>query len=780
MNAQIVSIPDANFKAKLLASAPENTIVKDVNGHYIKIDANNNGEIEVVEAEQAFFIDVNNIGSIVSLEGINSFTNLYLLNCTHNVITTIDLNLPNLRTFYCNYNLLQTIDLSHLPQLKTLYLGWNQISMLDVSSLTNLETLICPYNTMTQLNFGLTTNVKSINCSFNQLASLDITHLSNLQILDCNDNLLTALEVSQCPAIYRLLCQNNQIDQLAINSLPQLQSFYCQANPISVLDFSNAAALYDLRCENTLLTTIDVSHSTVLNYLYCSSNALLQSIFMKNGKNETIFNFATNPNLEYICADESQLSAIETKITTYGYTNCHTNSYCSFTQGGAYYTIQGNTTYDNDLNGCDASDLIYPHAKILFSNGVNNATIISDASGNYHYAVQAGTHTLTPILENPLYFTISPASSSATFPADVSPFTQDFCITPNGTHNDLEVTILPLFGARPGFNTGCKIIYKNKGTHAQSGTVSLNFDNALDLISSTPAVASQSANLLTWNFANLQPFESAEILLVFNLNSPIETPPLNPGDILIYTATVTGATDETPSDNISTVHQMVVSAIDPNDKICLEGSSIAPEMIGKYVHYIIHFENNGTAAAQNIVVKDTIDTTKFDLSSLIPIDVSQSFTTKISEPNTVEFIFENINLPFDDANNDGYVAFKIKTQPTLVPGDSLSNDAKIYFDYNAPIQTNTAVTTIQLLGIPDFECNTYFTLSPNPTKEILTIDSKQGLAIDSICIYNQLGQLILTEIHPNKTIDVSGLPIGNYFLRILSDKGQTSAKFIKQ
>ena len=38
------------------------------------------------------------------------------------------------------------------------------------------------------------------------------------------------------------------------------------------------------------------------------------------------------------------------------------------------------------------------------------------------------------------------------------------------------------------------------------------------------------------------------------------------------------------------------------------------------------------------------------------------------EGNKVEFIFEGIHLPFDDANNDGYVAFKIKTKPNQFCG----------------------------------------------------------------------------------------------------------------
>ena len=45
VQAQIVNIPDANFKSKLLAASTNN-----VTAYYIKIDTNNNGEIEVSEA----------------------------------------------------------------------------------------------------------------------------------------------------------------------------------------------------------------------------------------------------------------------------------------------------------------------------------------------------------------------------------------------------------------------------------------------------------------------------------------------------------------------------------------------------------------------------------------------------------------------------------------------------------------------------------------------------------------------------------------------------------
>src|SRR5690606_26333087 len=168
-----------------------------------------------------------------------------------------------------------------------------------------------------------------------------------------------------------------------------------------------------------------------------------------------------------------------------------------------------------------------------------------------------------------------------------------------------------------------------------------------------------------WNFSNLNPFESREITVAFVLNTPTATPPLNGGDVLHFTSLITGLTDATPADNTLTLNQTVVNSFDPNDKTCLQGSSISQSQVGDYVHYLIRFENTGTANAQNGVVKDVIDTNKIDINSLLALNASHSFVTRMTAPNTVEFIFENIQLPFDVETNDGYVAFKIKTQSTL-------------------------------------------------------------------------------------------------------------------
>jgi hypothetical protein len=261
----------------------------------------------------------------------------------------------------------------------------------------------------------------------------------------------------------------------------------------------------------------------------------------------------------------------------------------------------------------------------------------------------------------------------------------------------------------------------------------------------------------------------------------METPAVNAGDILNYTAVINGLnTDETPVDNTFSLRQTVVNSYDPNDKRCLEGTTINPSMIGQYVHYQIRFENTGTFSAENIVVKDMIDTTKFDIATLQITDASHSCVTRITNPNKVEFIFEDINLPFNDATNDGYVVFKIKTKSTLVVGNTISNLANIYFDYNFPIITNTATSTFQTLANNTFNLDNYLSLSPNPAKDILNLNIQDFENIQSISIYNMLGQLVQITTNPSNSINVADLKTGNYIIKLHTEKGEISGKFIKE
>ncbi|OCK51619.1 hypothetical protein BA768_02585 [Chryseobacterium sp. CBo1] len=745
--AQIVNIPDANLKTKLLAADISNTIAKDNNLNNIKIDINGNNEIDTNEVLAVYHLNLsasqNQTSNLISnISGLSTFSNLKSLNL--------------------DFNNLTSVDATPFTNLQILHVSFNQLNSLSVNNLLNLKTFSCrgPMN----------------------LTTLDISNLPSLEDFRCNNNQLTTLNLSNKPNLKYLYCSNNNFTSLDVSGLTNLEYLDIGNNPISYIDLSGISKIKTFACMFTNIQTVNVMGQNNLQDLLVGNNPSLEYVFMKNGSYESGRNFEYLPNLKYVCIDSNIFleNYYMQLISTTGGNNFVVNSYCNFSPGGASNLINGNVRYDINNNGCDINDLSKAFQKFTISGSGGSGNFFSNYAGSYSLALQTGSHTITPVLENPNYFTVSPTTLSVNFPTQTSPLNQNFCLANNGNHNDLEVVIIPVTAASPGFDAKYKIVYKNKGTSAQSGTIVYNFnDNLMNFLSSTAVPNSQATGVLSWNFTNLLPFETKEITLNFKLNTPIQTPALNGGDILNYSTQINGLTDETPSDNIFVLNQTVVNSFDPNDKTCLEGTAITQAKVGDYVHYLIRFENTGTANAQNIVVKDELDTSKFDISSLIPLNASHNFVTRITNPNVVEFIFENIQLPFDDANNDGYVSFKIKTKSTLNIGDSFSNLAKIYFDYNHPIITNSYTTTVQnVLSTTEnlIEKNSV-SIYPNPVKDILHIKSKNEIIKAEI--YDSIGRIILSAKAKENAINVAELSKGAYMIKLFLKDHYEVQKFIK-
>ncbi|MBF6640800.1 T9SS type A sorting domain-containing protein [Flavobacterium sp. J49] len=464
--AQIINFPDANFKARLLAAAPGLQIASgtaSIPGNlFVKIDTNNDGEIQVSEAQMVTKLWLYN-ANITSLVGIENFANLSELQIYGN-------NIPNL----------------------------------DLTSLTQLTNLALAYNHITSLNVAGLSQVQWFSCQGNQLTSLDVTGMTAMSLLQCFDNQLTQLTLGNANNIHSLYCQNN------------------------------------------LLTNLDASNVTNLYNLNCSNNNLIQ-LGLRNNFVESSVDFSANPNLQYVCADEMQMSDIQNKITEYGYNNCFANTFCSFVPGNPVYGVAGLTRYDELTDGCDNTDIIFPGLQFTFSDGTNTANIYSNNSGVFNTASQSTTITITPQLANTTYFSVSPSSQTLSLTSTTTPLVQNFCVTPNGSHPDLEVTLIRTNVASNAYQYYYLLTYKNVGTNTQSGNVSLTFnDNQQDYLSSVPTAAA-STNLLNWDFSDLKPFESRTIEIIFYMNFGTT---LNEGDMLHYEATVSSSViDETPNNN---------------------------------------------------------------------------------------------------------------------------------------------------------------------------------------------------------------------------------------
>jgi hypothetical protein len=683
----------------------------------VTIDTNGNGEIEISEALPITYLDING-AQISDLTGIGNFVNLEIL--------------------FAYTNQLTNVDLSALTQLNTLLLNQNELNSLDVSMLPELY----------ELQFK----------GSPQFTTLDVSQNPQLTVLEFTAP-LTSLILDGAVNLYQIYAGGIQIQALNLNMCPLLYEVGLLDSEVESLDFSG-------------------THCAMFQIW---DSPALKQLFMKNGVPTEIYIQSGDIGLEFVCADENEIITAAETLQDYA-PNCVINSYCSFVPGGEYYTVSGSNTWDANGNGCDAQDPFFGNLLLTATSDAGNAAWISDDSGNFSIPVQAGSYVISPVLENPTDFTVSPPSIAVDFPADGDAISQNFCISPVGSHPDLDICLAYVAAAVPGYDAEYQLIVKNTGNVALNGSIQFNFnDQTLDFISSDTAPSSQSPGFLQFALTDFLPFQTGYINIVLNLNGPMEIPPLNADDILNFTisSTVTAGTETI--NETALFQQTVVNSFDPNDKTCLEGTTVGADMAGEYVHYMIRFENTGTFPAQNIVVKDVIDTAQFDVMSLQPVAASHGFTTRIND-NVVEFIFENIDLPVDDANNDGWIVFRIKTLPTLVVGDTFENSARIFFDYNFPIVTEPAITTIENLSVSDIRFNENFTLYPNPVRNVLQIQNKDDKTVDSIEVFNITGQLLIVVANAQNItgVDVSHLTSGVYLVKLKSDGEILTMRFLKK
>ncbi|MBS1658397.1 MAG: T9SS type A sorting domain-containing protein [Bacteroidetes bacterium] len=186
----------------------------------------------------------------------------------------------------------------------------------------------------------------------------------------------------------------------------------------------------------------------------------------------------------------------------------------------------------------------------------------------------------------------------------------------------------------------------------------------------------------------------------------------------------------------------VVNSFDPNDKIGPLGSGSQNFYSGaKDFPYLIHFENSdtATAAAQAVLITDTLDQNVFDLSTLqlgfisfndtiinLPSGVSSyeklvdmrpkanlvvevkanldqstgilTWSFKTLDPITLQpttdpllgFLPPNVTAP----EGEGSVFFTVKVKDNVPLGTQIKNDATICFDNNPCMQTNEWSNTL--------------------------------------------------------------------------------------
>lgn len=191
---------------------------------------------------------------ISNLKGIEFFTNIWLLECYYNNLTTIDLS-HNKKLSYlnCHHNKLEELDVSGLPLLKTFYCNYNELPSINVSKNEKLE---------------------DFNCQDNHLDTLDVSQNKELVKLGCGSNNLTELDVSENKKLKTLGLYENKLRNLNLGNQTELEWLSCGKNPLSVLDVSANTNLETLLVPETNLTELNVSANTKLKVLNVSNTNL--------------------------------------------------------------------------------------------------------------------------------------------------------------------------------------------------------------------------------------------------------------------------------------------------------------------------------------------------------------------------------------------------------------------------------------------------------------------------------------------------------------------------
>ena len=298
LHAQTTAIPDANFEQALIDLL-------------IDTDGTVNGEVETADISGIVDLDIH-WKQISDLTGIEGFSNLEILRCSSNQLTSLDLSQnDSLREVNCRGNDLTSIDVSKCKKLKSLNCEYNELQYLDVSENSELEVLVCGIGNKIgyygKLDVSKNLNLKTLFCNSIVLTELDVSKNTKLESLYCNNNYINSLEVNANTSLEYLSCSSNQITELNLSENKLLNTLYCSNNQLEELDLSENDKLVDITCDSNQIRSLDVSHIFGLGRLGCSSNDLT-SLNVRNGNNSNIWGFyaEANPSLFCIQVDDAE------------------------------------------------------------------------------------------------------------------------------------------------------------------------------------------------------------------------------------------------------------------------------------------------------------------------------------------------------------------------------------------------------------------------------------------------------------------------------------------
>ncbi len=467
---------------------------------------------------------------------------------------------------------------------------------------------------------------------------------------------------------------------------------------------------------------------------------------------------------------------------------------CNFTAA-----LMGQVVYDansNCVNDAGEQNLCYQSVKL--TQGINTNIAFTDNSGHYYFT-NAATGNYTIGLGNLTNgYNVQCTSSlphSTSIIAD-SLTTEDFSVACTPSFDIIANSFSPIGTWWPGQNvkiwSNVSILKTACNGITTPGKIRLIFPPCLTYIADTTlplqpdSVSYSLSGDTVWYYIadvyNPSPYLYNSILTSAHICNTATS-----ADTLCVELSVSALNDNNTSNNTYARCMPISASYDPNFKeVTPKGSGSAGYIPSTTVEmlYTIHFQNTGNAPAVNIRVTDTLsqnlDPNTFEIISSSHYMQNNSLTNGV-----ITFNFMNIMLPDSSAdmlNSMGFVSYKISLKPGLAPLTKIKNTANIYFDYNAPVRTNTTLNTID--AATEVKNNSFssdeISLFPNPSNSEITVRATKD--ISSIRICDLIGNVVYHKQDMKTTevkVNLLDLSSGIYFVELYTADRLSVIKLVK-
>jgi uncharacterized repeat protein (TIGR01451 family) len=671
----------------------------------------------------------------------------------------------------------------------------NYVTIPDANFVTWLQSYYPSCMNGSQMNIDCAgiQNTTSVDVSYLSISDLTgIEYFDNITFLTCFHNELTNLPVLPNSLIY-LQCDYNNITTLN-NLPPNLSHLLCRNNLLTSLD-SVPESLYSLVCSGNLLTNLP-SLFEGIDVLECDNNLITSLPTLPNSitdfrcANNNISCFPILPNsLNYVDLSNNPFTCLPNYIDAMNGTDylyfplCIENDFINNPSGcnpaqGILGTIfldnNSNCTFENMDNSFNNFSMkLYNDSDSLISQ------TYSISNGVYQFPQEFGTYKveidtlnqpfsiqcqsvdtiITLNSQNILIDSINFAlSCKPGFDIGVQSVLTNGWVFPE-QNNDLKIIAGDL---SQWYNMNCAVGISGEVQISVSGPVTYLYPSEEAL---TPAVLGNVFNYTIPDFGNLD--ISTAFGLIFKTDTTAQA-----GDQICVSINVTPINgDNNMSNNAFEYCYQVVNSYDPNMKEVYP-INVEPGF-EDYFTYTIHFQNTGSAPAFNIRLLDTLDA-NLDLETFQVINYSH-FNKVNVVGNQLNVYFPNIMLAdstSDVEGSKGFVQYRIKPKANLALGTQIKNTAYIYFDFNAPIVTNTTINEyVEKVSISEKENSNIFVF-PNPFSTSTTIAFKNSLTDADIKLYNVYGQEVrlIADFSGDKLkIERENLANGIYYLKVGND-----------